>query len=171
MRLPSLLASAALVLLTGPAAEIIGLPAVAPAVAAPERAILTIAEDTGARTLATFDRARLEGLGTRIVRTTTPWTDGVGVFEGVLMRDVLASAGVQGRSVKVSALNDYSYTIPAKDLTDYPVILAFKINGRDFTSRDKGPFWVIYPRDDYPELKTKEIEHRMVWQVNKILVP
>ena len=45
-----------------------------------------------------------------------------------------------------------------------------KMNGKYLTPRDKGPLWVIYPRDEYPELNTKEVDHRMVWQVNAMTV-
>jgi hypothetical protein len=118
-----------------------------------------------------FDRSGFEAIGTRTVRTSTSWTDGVVEFEGVLITDVLAKVGADGvKSVRVAAINDYSYTIPFKDVKDYPVILAFKMNGKYLTPRDKGPLWVIYPRDEYPELNTKEVDHRMVWQVNAMTV-
>jgi hypothetical protein len=138
--------------------------------AASEASRLTVRIDGMPGTTVTFDRAQLEALGTTIIRTTTAWTEGVTEFEGVLFRDVLTAAGVEGAAIKVSALNDYSYTLPMTDVKAYPVILAFKMNGRYLTRRDKGPLWVIYPRDAYPELNTKEIDHRMVWQVNQITV-
>jgi hypothetical protein len=138
--------------------------------AASEASLLTVRIDGTPGTTVTFDRAQLEALGTTILRTKTAWTDGVTEFEGVLFRDVLSAAGAEGTTIKVSALNDYSYSFPMADVKTYPVILAFKMNGRHLTRRDKGPLWVIYPRDAYPELNTKEIDHRMVWQVNQISV-
>jgi hypothetical protein len=141
-----------------------------PTRAAINQPVLTVSTEDGRRPVTAFDRARLEALGMRTLRTTTPWTDGVIEFEGVLLRDILATAATEGAAVRVSALNDFSYTIPMQDLQGYPVILALKMNGQYLSIRNKGPFWVIYPRDDYPELKTKEIEHRMVWQVSRITV-
>lgn len=35
------------------------------------------------------------------------------------------------------------------------------MNGKYLTPRDKGPLWVIYPRDEFAELNTKEVDHRM----------
>jgi len=146
-----------------------------PGTPASDPALLTVIADDakqgdGKQTKVGFDMARLNALGTKIIRTTTPWTEGVTEFQGVLVRDVLNAAGISGEEIRVSAVNDYSYTIPVSDLRKYPVILAFKMNGRTLTVRDKGPLWVIYPRDEFPELKTKEIDHRMVWQVTQIFV-
>ena len=170
MRLTSVVLSAALFL--GVALPSAVLPSVAPALAAAEFPVLkvTVGQTGQVREIA-FDRAGLEAVGTRIVRTSTSWTNGIVEFEGVLITDVLATIGADAvKSVRVAAINDYSYTIPFKDVKDYPVILALKMNGKYLTPRDKGPLWVIYPRDDYPELKTKDIDHRMVWQVNAMTV-
>lgn len=50
----------------------------------------------------------------------------------------------------------------------YPVILAYRMNGELLRIRDKGPLWVIYPQDDFPDLKTKQTQAKWVWQVKEI---
>lgn len=169
MRLTSVALCAALLLGAMAPADI--LTPVAPAQAAEFPVLRITVPKTGKNHEIVFDRAGFEAIGTRTIKTSTSWTDGVVEFEGVLITDVLAKIGADGvKSVRVAAINDYSYTIPFKDVKDYPVILAFKMNGKYLTPRDKGPLWVIYPRDEFPELNTKEVDHRMVWQVNAMTV-
>ena len=125
---------------------------------------------TNADGAANFDMAMLEKLGRRTVATSTPWTDGTQEFSGPLIRDVLAAAGARGDTVEAVALNDYSYTISIADFLEYPVIAAGMMNGERMPVRNKGPLWIIYPRDDFEELRTSEIEYRMVWQLRELAV-
>jgi hypothetical protein len=119
---------------------------------------------------ADFDMEMLEGLGRLTLRTSTPWTDGTQVFRGVLMRDVLAAAGATGDTVRAIALNDYSYVIEVSDFLDFPVLIATDMNGDRMRVRDKGPLWIVYPRDDYAELRSKDIDYKMVWQLRELVV-
>jgi hypothetical protein len=36
------------------------------------------------------------------------------------------------------------------------------------TMRDKGPLWIVYPRDDYSVLHDARYDSRWVWQLNKL---
>jgi hypothetical protein len=119
---------------------------------------------------AEFDRAALESLGVHKVRTTTVWTDGVGTFEGPLLCDLLDRVGADGKVLLAQALNDYSVEIPADDCRKYPVVLALTLDGRDLQRRDKGPIWIVYPRDEHPELRTEQVNTRWVWQLNRLEV-
>lgn len=119
---------------------------------------------------ADFDMEMLEALGRKTLRTSTPWTDGTQVFRGVLVSDVLAAAGATGDTVRAIALNDYSYTIEVSDFLDFPVLIATDMNGERLRIRDKGPLWIVYPRDDYAELRSKDIDYRMVWQLRELVV-
>lgn len=165
----SLAAALLAVLLLGP-------PAAAPAAALAEpegRVILTVSgkirnRNSGAD--ARFDRAMLERIGEQDLRTTTPWTDGKQTFRGVLVRDLLAAVGAWGDTVHAIAINDYSYRIPVSDFDAYPVILASRMNGELLRIREKGPLWIIYPRDEFPELREKAVEPRMVWQVRALVI-
>lgn len=126
--------------------------------------------NTNSGQAANFDMEMLESLGRITLRTSTPWTDGTQVFRGVLVRDVLAAAGAYGDSIRAIALNDYSYAIEVSDFLNFPVLIATDMNGERLRIRDKGPLWIIYPRDDYAELRSKEIDYRMVWQLREFVV-
>ncbi|MFZ5790896.1 MAG: molybdopterin-dependent oxidoreductase [Pseudomonadota bacterium] len=117
-----------------------------------------------------FDRAGLESLGLRHLKTHTYWTDGVQDFEGVLFRDLLRAVDAQGTVALMVALNDYSVEIPLSDATSYDVLIAVKQNGSDMPIRDKGPLWLIYPIDDHPELDRKLTADKMIWQLSRIIV-
>ena len=71
--------------------------------------------NTNVNSEARFDRAMLEKLGVRTLRTSTIWTTGIKTFEGVLVRDVMKAVGAKGTEVRAVALNDYAVTIPMAD--------------------------------------------------------
>lgn len=117
---------------------------------------------------AEFDFDMLQALGVSKVDTTTAWTEGKKAFEGVLLQALVEAVGASGSTAEVIALNDYKVDIPMKDFSNYPVILAYQMDGERLKIRDKGPLWVVYPEDEHPELKTKQTQAKWVWQVKEI---
>ncbi|WP_428927882.1 molybdopterin-dependent oxidoreductase [Marinibacterium sp. SX1] len=108
------------------------------------------------------------------VRTQTAWTSGVHVFRGPLLRDVLALASTDpalrtGR-LDMRAINDFEVTVPARDAWDHHPILARTMDGQMMRVRDKGPLWLVYPRDDNPHLQTAEFDERWIWQLSEIAI-
>ena len=167
------LALLALLVLLGSAA---GTPAIAAdeALAAPEgRVILTVSgriDHTNGKGVAEFDRAMLEAMQATAIETMTPWTDGVALFEGPLVRDLMKRVGARGSRLQATALNDYSVEIPIEDFARYPVILAMKVNGEVLRTRNKGPLWIIYPWSDRPELRSEVGYSRSIWQIKELVV-
>lgn len=127
-------------------------------------------ENTNRSGAAAFDMAMLREVGVTRLRTSTPWTQGRPEFEGVLVSDLLKTVGAKGRKVVAVALNDYRVEIPLSDFTRYPVLLAYQMDGKRLKVRDKGPLWIIYPRDDYAELDSKPVQARWVWQVKELRI-
>jgi hypothetical protein len=119
---------------------------------------------------AEFDLAALEALGVIVIETSTPWTDGVVRYEGVLARDLMKQVGASGTKVVATALNDYAAEIPLSDLTDHDVILALKANGQYLPIRDKGPIFIVYPLDSDPALLNNATYSRCVWQLARLTV-
>lgn len=115
----------------------------------------------------------LAALPQRTISTHTAWTDGVRKFEGPLVTDVLGAAGAvlaPGSKLQVRALNDYVVEIPAEDFQRWPVIAAWTMDGNVLTRRDKGPFWIVYPRDDDRVLRDAKYDHRWAWQLRQLTV-
>lgn len=100
----------------------------------------------------------------------TPWTEGKTRFEGPLLQAVLEAVGAYGKTLRVTALNDYAAEIPATDATDFETILAVHMNGKPMSVRDKGPVFMIYPFDTNPELYNEKYFSRSVWQIKSIEV-
>ncbi len=135
------------------------------------RVILTISgaiENTNGGGVARFDRAMLERLGITEINTSTSWTDGVKRFEGVLARDLLEAVGASGDRASARALNDYAIEIPFSDFESYDVLIAFRMDGVALTPRDKGPLWIVYPRDERPELRNQKIDAKWIWQLVRL---
>lgn len=119
---------------------------------------------------ARFDRELLAALPQHRIETTTPWSQGRRVYEGPLLRDVLAAAGADGRRLIARALNDYSSPIPRSDADELGLLLAMRVDGQPIRIRDNGPLLLIYPFDQRPELRTQVHYGRSVWQLNTIAV-
>ncbi len=138
-----------------------------------DRVVLTVSGDIQHMNVpgaAEFDMAMLRGLQLRDMQTTTPWTDGTQNFRGIPMQALMDYVGARGSKVEAIALNDYSQEIAIEDFSRYPVLLVLELNGETLRIRDKGPLWIVYPRDEFPELRSLEVDRRMVWQLRWLVV-
>ncbi len=137
------------------------------------KVILTVAgliSHSNANGKAQFDLAMLQALPAATVHTSTVVTDGVKRFDGVLLRDVLTRLGVseQAQHVEAQALNDYLVEIPLADFYDDDVLLATHMDGVLLQPSDKGPLWIVYPRDSRRKLQDIRYDYRWVWQLKRL---
>lgn len=134
--------------------------------------ILTISgniERTNGSGQARFDKEMLEAIGSASYTTRSEVSSKPQLFEGVPLRAVLERAGARGKVMTASALNDYEISIPFEDLQFEP-LLAMKVDGQVLTVRDKGPLWIVYPRDAHEVLDDVKYYSRWVWQLNRLHV-
>lgn len=122
---------------------------------------------------AQFSDADLRELDLIEIQTSSDWTNGRRVFMGPRIRDVIAVFDdtfelKSDGTVKAVAVNDYAVEIPTLDFKRYDVILALEMDGVRLTLRDKGPLWIVYPRDDHPELVDPMVNARWVWQLERL---
>jgi len=117
-----------------------------------------------------LDKAMIEALPKKDIRTENPWDHGPSTYQGVLLRDLLKYVGADGKVLSISALNDFRAELSVADVEKYDVILAYKRDGADLPVRDKGPLFVVFPFSDVPELATEARYAQSVWQVNQITV-
>ncbi|THF93418.1 MAG: oxidoreductase [Sulfitobacter sp. SK025] len=112
----------------------------------------------------------LQALPSTEFATTTIWTDGQQVFEGVLLKELLGKLDVTEGEIEATAINDYSVTLPVSDATVDGPIVAYLLNGSLMSRRGKGPLWIVYPYDSNPSYKTETIYSRSIWQMDRIAV-
>jgi hypothetical protein len=117
-----------------------------------------------------LDRELLLGMGTSELTTSTPFTDGVSSFVGVLLARLLDRLEATGSELRTGALNDYEVAIPIAEVRKFPVLLAFDRDGRALSVRERGPLWVIYPWLQHPELDDRIHRQRSIWQLSRIEV-
>lgn len=131
--------------------------------------VLGSIERTNSSDKALFDRAMLEGLGMRTMKTSSnPFEPGKHEFEGVLLRDILNAVGASGDTIIAGALDGYKIQIPVSDAYDYDVLVAMIWNGKVMRVRDRGPLWILYPIDQHKELNSAEYSGRSIWQLNTL---
>ena len=125
---------------------------------------------TNAEDRAVFDMDMLKALPVTTFTTATIWTEGNNTFTGVELSTVLEAVGANGTELSAVALNDYAVSIPMSDATSGGPIIAYAMDGKPMSRRDKGPLWIIYPFDDNADFRTKVFYSRSIWQLVKIEV-
>lgn len=115
-----------------------------------------------------LDFAGLEALGLTTIETSTIWTEGTQVFEGVELDTLINALEISSGTIRAVALNDYTVEIPVSDAIEGGPILAIKRNSVPMSVRDKGPVWVIYPYDASAKYRTEVIYSRSIWQLARI---
>ncbi len=114
---------------------------------------------------AALDLATLRAVGAVEVSTSTIWTEGVQRFEGVPLKALLERLGAMGSVVWARAANDYGAEIPVAETSDEGPVIAFRMNDRQMSLRDKGPLWIIYPYDADSRYRNEVVYARSVWQL------
>lgn len=117
--------------------------------------------------VALLGEAQILALPVKLIVTETDWTPR-SRFEGPLLRDVLELRPGASGGLNVYALNQYAVSIPMSDLDKYSPILAHTRDGVRLKRSDFGPLFVVYPRDQFAELRTSKMAARMAWQVCRI---
>ena len=118
---------------------------------------------------ALIDSEQLGSLPAREITTATPWT-GRASFSGPLFTDVLAQLNAKGSTVSLVAIDDYKVDLSMADIERYQPILALTMNGERLLPRGRGPFWLMFPFDDHPELQNDAWYFRAIWQIDRIRI-
>jgi hypothetical protein len=116
-----------------------------------------------------IESEQLASLSAHDITTTTPWT-GRARFSGPRFTEVLAQLGATGSRVSLIAIDDYKVDLSMADIERYQPILALSMNGEPLPPRGRGPFWLMFPFDDHPELQNDAWYFRAIWQIDRIRV-
>ncbi len=112
----------------------------------------------------------LEKMPQRSFSTNAPWTKAPQVYSGPLLRDVLKFLGATGSQLEVTALNEYSVSVPVEDARLFDMIVAHRIGGQPMPVRDRGPMMFMYPFDSQRALQAQRYYERAIWQIKSIVV-
>jgi hypothetical protein len=91
-----------------------------------------------------------------------------GRFRGPLLADVLTAARAAGKDVKLTAADDYQVTITADEMAQHSPILALELDGETLIGHDFGPYFVMWPFREKPEIDNEAFQAKAIWQVIKI---
>lgn len=118
---------------------------------------------------AVLDADLINQLEQHHITTQNPWFSGLNTFTGPKLTTLIQAVGAeQATSLRIHSINGFSAEIPVQDLTNYQLILAFKVNNQRLKVRELGPLFIVYPFDTYPNLQTEMYYNRSVWQINRI---
>src|SRR3954453_6067587 len=118
---------------------------------------------------ALIESEQLASLPAHEITTATSWT-GSARFSGPRFTDVLTQLGAQGSKVSLIAIDDYKVDLSMADIERYQPILALSINGEPLPPRGRGPFWLMFPFDNHPELQNDAWYFRAIWQIDRIRI-
>jgi hypothetical protein len=112
--------------------------------------VLTISGEIGAHNQGkklVFDLASLEKMRTVRMQTSEPFLKRKVTFEGVLLTDLLAVAGVPPSASKVdlTALDDYKVDFSVDDVRSSQMLLATKADGKRMPVDKAGPIRIVFP--------------------------
>ena len=116
----------------------------------------------------TLDRSDLSKLTVTSFDTSTIWTDGVHTFTGVSVKTLTDLIGVTNGMLRATAINNYAIEIPVSDAVTEGPIIAYLMDGKEMSVRDKGPLWVVYPYDSNPDYRSEVVYSRSIWQLDRI---
>jgi hypothetical protein len=109
-------------------------------------------------------------------KTSDPWDGKVYTFTGVLLEDLLKSAGIDRNAAEVvlTAKNKYSIPVHRGDYEKYGYIVAYMIDGKVFSANPatarRGTFAVAIDFSKNKNLPVDIYKHHLVWQLVDILV-
>ncbi len=116
-----------------------------------------------------LDRDELETFPQTTIVTETPFYEGLRTFTGPSLNRVLEAFRPQGeQELTLKALNDYEFTGTLAEILSLGAIVATRADSRPMSVRDRGPFWIMLPLSDRPELNIPEMHRYMVWQLSSI---
>ena len=92
------------------------------------------------------------------------------VFKGPLLTDVLKLAGATGADATLAAADDYKVDITREEMAKYSPILAIEKDGARMAPDDFGPFFVMWPFKEKPEIDNELFQGKAIWAVVKIEV-
>lgn len=92
-------------------------------------------------------------------------------FRGPLLADVLTLAGAPaGADATLTALDDYKVTITGNEMASHAPVFAVDLDGVALAGHDFGPYFVMWPFKEKPEIDNETFQAKAIWQAIRIEV-
>lgn len=85
-----------------------------------------------------------------------------------MLKDFIAAVGATGTTINLTALNDYQITMPFADVKGDGPLLAYLMDGKPMSVRDKGPVRLVFPSNANADYRTEQTNARSIWQLDRI---
>jgi hypothetical protein len=116
-----------------------------------------------------LDWSDLESLPQATIKTASPYFEGEVEFSGPTLRSVINQIDAsEKKKITFIALNNYRVSGDITKLLSMDAIVATRQDGKTMSIRQRGPFWVMLPLSDRPELDHEDFHRFMVWQLDQI---
>jgi len=116
-----------------------------------------------------FDLGSLEKLPQTTVHADFPKGEATAEFSGPLLKDVLAAAGADGKTIMVQAMDGYAIEAEVDDLVAKGAVLALERDGKALGIGGLGPTQIVFPRAERPDLADMS-DDLWIWQIYHIKV-
>lgn len=102
--------------------------------------------------------------------TTTAWHKDKVAFSGPSLGSVVQSAGINpDATLLLTATNDYVFEAKASELIGFEGVIATRQNGKRLDIRDKGPLWLVFPRDKFQEVLMDQFyDSYWIWNLDRV---
>jgi len=116
-----------------------------------------------------LDREELETFPQTTVTTASPYYDGLMAFSGPTLKRVIETFGLSDQTrITFRALNDYQVSGTLEEVLELDAIVATRMEGKTMSIRNRGPFWIMLPLSERPELDHGDYHRFMIWQLDQI---
>ena len=102
--------------------------------------------------------------------TDTNWNAGPQRFTGVSLAALMRKLGVTTGTLVAVGSDEYSIDINLSFAAESEARTAYERTGAPMTVRNKGPFQVVYPFDDFSNLKRNVQFSNAKWQLVRIVM-
>lgn len=115
-----------------------------------------------------LSQEQLKALTQETLTTITPWTDSPQVYSGINLRSLMEHYQIQATKAKAKALNDYQVEVDLQQAIAAGAFIASHQDGKPMKLRNKGPFWIVFPWSDKPNLMDRKYQDWSIWQLNEL---
>ncbi|OEF05356.1 hypothetical protein [Vibrio genomosp. F10] len=105
--------------------------------------------------------------------TKLPWFKQPKSYSGMRVIDLIDYLNKDSESihsVSFIALNDYAANSNIDDILKYDPIIAYMMDEKKMKVRNKGPYWLVFNVDKYPEIANDVFYNQMVWQIDEVII-